>query len=140
MADVWPESTASRVMSWPVKSQPLTRHSPLAGVPVATIHGPTRLRGQGGELGAPARLGRLAIAIDDSDIAWKDDAACRHATDPSIFFPKPGDSVREAKAICAGCPVRSECLDYALRLGEHGIWGSTSERERRRIRRERRAS
>ncbi len=48
------------------------------------------------------------------------------------FFPARGESVRDAKAVCAGCPVRSECLDFALRLKvAHGVWGGLSERERR---------
>lgn len=65
---------------------------------------------------------------------WEKDAACRDS-DPNMFFPERGSSTREAKAVCAICPVRDECLDYALMNGEKfGIWGGTSERERRRIR------
>jgi WhiB family redox-sensing transcriptional regulator len=58
--------------------------------------------------------------------------------DPDLFFPERGQSCTEAKAICAGCPVRTECLDFAIVSCEQfGIWGGTSERERRRIRRQR---
>ena len=58
--------------------------------------------------------------------------------DADLFFPERGASTRRAKAICDGCPVRGECLDYALAHGEKfGIWGGLSERERRRVRRER---
>ena len=65
---------------------------------------------------------------------WRDYAACRGA-DPDLFFP-PEDGgkaqARKAKAICAACPVRRECLEYALRHGEHwGVWGGISERDRR---------
>lgn len=70
---------------------------------------------------------------------WQASAACR-GPDTSLFFPplqferKEDREHREAraKAICAGCPVRRPCLDYALRAGEpHGIWGGLNEAERR---------
>ena len=55
-------------------------------------------------------------------------------TDPEVFFPEKGGSVREAKAVCAGCPVRAQCLEHALAHDERfGVWGGTSERERRRL-------
>lgn len=57
--------------------------------------------------------------------------------DPDIWFPgrsKGPNGANEAKAICAGCPVRKECLDYALENEmEYGIWGGTSPTERRRM-------
>ncbi|MBI2051355.1 WhiB family transcriptional regulator [Candidatus Roizmanbacteria bacterium] len=56
--------------------------------------------------------------------------------DPEIFFPNSGDEVSQAKAICAECYVKVECLEYALKNNEKfGIWGGLTERERRRIRR-----
>lgn len=65
---------------------------------------------------------------------WEDNAACRTA-DPEIFFPDKGGSTREAKAICATCPVATQCADYALEHDERfGIWGGLSKRERRRLR------
>lgn len=67
---------------------------------------------------------------------WTELANCR-GCDPALFFPGQGESTRDAKAVCAACEVRRECLDYALRSGEKfGIWGGKSERERRRIRRQ----
>jgi len=55
-------------------------------------------------------------------------------TDPELFFPEKGGSVREAKAVCAGCPVRAQCLEHALAHDERfGVWGGLSERERRRL-------
>ena len=55
-------------------------------------------------------------------------------TDPELFFPETGGSVREAKAVCAGCPVRAQCLAHALAHGErYGVWGGLSEPERRRL-------
>ena len=65
--------------------------------------------------------------------AWK--AKCLQA-EPDTFFPEKGGSTREAKRICSGCPVREECLEYALANDERfGIWGGMSERERRRLKR-----
>jgi WhiB family redox-sensing transcriptional regulator len=68
---------------------------------------------------------------------WQSRANCL-GVDPDFFFPERGASTREAKAVCAGCEVRADCLEYALVNGEKfGIWGGLSERERRRIRRAR---
>ena len=65
--------------------------------------------------------------------AWRDEAACLGA-DPELFFPperRGAAQARKAKAICAGCPVRTECLEYAVRHGERfGVWGGTAEEER----------
>jgi len=70
--------------------------------------------------------------------AWHQHGACRGA-DPNLFFPARGESVKEAKAVCARCPVRAECLEYALTNQEKfGVWGGLSERERRQLRRQRR--
>lgn len=64
---------------------------------------------------------------------WTDSAICRQ-TDPEAFFPDQGGSTLEAKRVCMGCDVRAECLDYALRNNERfGVWGGTSERERRKL-------
>ena len=64
---------------------------------------------------------------------WQDQALCAQ-TDPEAFFPEKGGSTREAKKVCVGCEVRSECLEYALANDERfGIWGGLSERERRKL-------
>jgi WhiB family redox-sensing transcriptional regulator len=71
--------------------------------------------------------------------AWTDQAACR-GTDTEIFFPANADEEAEALSICATCPVRAQCLEYAVRNKEiYGIWGGTTPDQRRRIRRERAA-
>ena len=68
---------------------------------------------------------------------WQEQANCL-GVDPDLFFPERGASTKEAKAVCRGCEVRVECLEYALSHGEKfGIWGGLSERERRRVRRQR---
>jgi WhiB family redox-sensing transcriptional regulator len=62
---------------------------------------------------------------------WRELAACRGA-DLEVFFPGRGESAGPARQVCAGCPVRQPCLDYAItnRI-VHGIWGGLTERERR---------
>jgi WhiB family redox-sensing transcriptional regulator len=58
--------------------------------------------------------------------------------DYDVFFPERGQSVTAAKTVCARCPVRAACLDYAMSINErHGIWGGTTEKERRVLRRQR---
>jgi WhiB family redox-sensing transcriptional regulator len=75
-----------------------------------------------------------------ADEAWRQDALCAE-TDPEAFFPEKGGSTREAKRVCVGCEVRAECLEFALASDERfGIWGGLSERERRRLRLQRRES
>jgi WhiB family redox-sensing transcriptional regulator len=67
---------------------------------------------------------------------WWEAAACRTA-DPDLFFPVssvgPGrDEVARAKAVCASCRVRRQCLQFALATRQaHGVWGGTTEEERR---------
>lgn len=73
------------------------------------------------------------------DTKWMIRGACNGLAG-HLFFPERGESSKEAKAICAGCEVREHCLEHALVAGEKfGIWGGKSERERRRMRRDRRA-
>lgn len=75
----------------------------------------------------------LQLRVDDQP--WADGALCSQ-TDPEAFFPEKGGSTREAKAVCSGCMVQAECLDYALEHHiRHGIWGGMSERDRRRLER-----
>lgn len=68
------------------------------------------------------------------DEAWKKRAACLGSG--VSFFPDPAETseMYRAKKICRACPVRSQCLDYALSLPDQiGIWGGLSARERRRL-------
>ncbi len=82
---------------------------------------------------AATELVDALTALDERQ--WMLDAKCLDA-DPEAFFPEKGGSTREAKRICAACPVRDECLEHALSNEERfGIWGGYSERERRRMRR-----
>jgi WhiB family transcriptional regulator, redox-sensing transcriptional regulator len=65
-------------------------------------------------------------------------AACQSA-DPELFFPVAGGGagvaeIGRAKAVCNRCPVRTQCLDYAIDTGQaHGVWGGTTVDERRTI-------
>ena len=68
-----------------------------------------------------------------NDAPWVVDALCAQ-TDPEVFFPGKGDSLRPAKRVCMRCPVITECADYAIAdYTLVGIWGGLSYRERRRI-------
>lgn len=86
-----------------------------------------------------AVLRELSIAAstsaleEEDELAWQQRALCAQ-TDPEAFFPEKGGSTRDAKKVCVGCEVRSECLEYALLHDERfGIWGGLSERERRKL-------
>ena len=80
------------------------------------------------------------IALAHADYSWRTDASCRD-TDPDLFFPvgTTGPAltqIESAKRVCRGCPVRSACLEFALSTNQDsGIWGGTSEEERRKLRR-----
>ena len=69
------------------------------------------------------------------NLDWKADAACRDL-DIDLFFPDSESDSAPALAVCAVCPVREECLDFAIRTRQHdGVWGGHTETERKRIRR-----
>lgn len=78
-------------------------------------------------------LGDYVTGLVDREL-WQQQAICPQ-TDAESFFPEKGGSTREAKAVCASCPVIAECLAYAL---DHdirfGVWGGMSENQRRQIR------
>jgi WhiB family redox-sensing transcriptional regulator len=84
-------------------------------------------------------LPEIVLPVPVSDCAptapprWSGTASCA-SVDPELFFPldEDGDAARAAKAVCVGCEVRQQCLDYALGAGmAAGVWGglSTSERD-----------
>jgi WhiB family redox-sensing transcriptional regulator len=92
------------------------------------------------------------VSAADRPERWRTDAACR-GYPLDWFFPATRRAVRrgrlestavrqqsEALAVCARCPVRDECLDYAIRYDELGVWGGTTDAQRRRIRNARRAA
>ncbi|MGY4923644.1 WhiB family transcriptional regulator [Streptomyces sp. 900105755] len=73
-------------------------------------------------------------------MSWRERAACQDV-DPDLFFPIGTAGltlvqIDEAKAVCTRCPVRERCLQWALDVGQvEGIWGGTTESERRAMRR-----
>ena len=78
----------------------------------------------------------LDIATDD----WRANSACRD-TDPALFFPVgttgPAlEQIASAKAVCDTCESKDPCLQFALSTNQDsGVWGGTSEEERRKLRR-----
>lgn len=78
------------------------------------------------------------VLPDGMDLAWRDHAACAH---PDVqldwFFPERGDSAtyRQALDVCETCPVVRPCLHFALVTGASGIWGNTTARQRRAMKR-----
>lgn len=78
--------------------------------------------------------GLLEALVDG--LAWRLEAACR-GSDPEMFFTARGEHDRrhEAQAICQPCPVRIECLEYAIDAAEpHGVWGGLTALERKNLR------
>jgi WhiB family redox-sensing transcriptional regulator len=76
------------------------------------------------------------------DLSWREVGACK-GLEPEVFYPDPDDETEAAvaKAVCTTCSVRVACLEYALNHREkEGVWGGATERERRRIVRQRRRS
>jgi WhiB family redox-sensing transcriptional regulator len=72
------------------------------------------------------------------NLSWRQHAACR-GLDPEIFFPASDEDADSAKAVCDACAVRQSCLEHALGIREkEGVWGGATEKERRRIIRQRR--
>jgi WhiB family redox-sensing transcriptional regulator len=94
-------------------------------------------------LGTDARVTIATFSVTEDVISpmalsWQQHAACRGLS-TDIFYPVSDDDADEAKSICAICPVREACLEFALAHREReGIWGGATERERRRLVRQRR--
>ena len=80
-----------------------------------------------------AAEGRTFMTHADPD--WRSQSACLTA-DPELFFPLSSvgpslDQLAAAKKVCGRCPVRQQCLDFALATRQpHGVWGGMSEKER----------
>jgi WhiB family transcriptional regulator, redox-sensing transcriptional regulator len=86
---------------------------------------------------AGAKLRRTSV-VSVKEIVWRELGACR-GLEAAMFYPDDDDLALEAKSVCAGCDVRIACLEHALQAREKaGIWGGATERERRRMIRQRR--
>lgn len=76
--------------------------------------------------------------VTAQELEWRMLGACR-GLDASIFYPDNDDDAETAAQVCRECSVRVACLEYALNEREKaGVWGGATERERRRILRQRR--
>ena len=83
---------------------------------------------------------RGVAAMADHDFEWRMAGACR-GLNPDIFYPDEDSEADVAKAICESCVVQVACLEHALlRREKVGVWGGATERERRRMIRQRRRS
>ena len=85
--------------------------------------------------------GLLRRLRDAAGTDWRDYAACRDV-DPDLFFPlgtagASSPQIEQAKQVCGMCPVSKTCLRWALDHGDAGVWGGTTDEERRRHRRSR---
>jgi WhiB family redox-sensing transcriptional regulator len=77
----------------------------------------------------------MVMLHNDAD-SWRRQALCAGHPDRGAWFSDDRAAAQRAKAVCRACPVRSECLSFALSTGPHdGIWGGTTPYERRRLRR-----
>lgn len=76
----------------------------------------------------------------DPDLSWRSVAACRD-TSPELFFPigttgQAVEQIEAAKSVCLSCPSQVQCLEFALGTNQDsGVWGATSEEDRRHLRR-----
>jgi WhiB family redox-sensing transcriptional regulator len=86
-------------------------------------------------------LNAPGLAPEDEIDDWRDEAACRD-TDPDLFFPVgttgPAlEQIASAKAVCLACEAQTACLEFAIITNQDsGVWGGTSEEERRVLRRQ----
>lgn len=86
-----------------------------------------------------SRTARRSVRSELVREGWADHAACA-GTPTGVFYPEHTGSQQRvaeqrAKQVCAGCPVRAECLSWALRTDEPwGVWGGMGPNERRRLR------
>src|ERR1022692_3365182 len=122
--------TAFPATASPAPGQPATV-SPAPGQPGTTY--------QPGTTGLPGMTDQPGMT---GEADWRELSACRQE-DPELFFPLvpagPGlVQIERAKAVCARCQVPAECLQFAMEtVQDHGVWGGTSEEERRALRRAR---
>ena len=84
----------------------------------------------------PSRASSWGLGTDPAD-DWRELAACRDE-DPELFFPvgsgrAANAQIKQAKAVCARCPVRARCLEAGM-SEEYGVWGGLTEEERRALR------
>lgn len=69
---------------------------------------------------------------NDGVSLWQESANCI-GSNTEMFFPERNVKPKEAKALCGGCPVKAACLEYALLYGLIGVWGGTTDKERKKV-------
>jgi WhiB family redox-sensing transcriptional regulator len=79
-----------------------------------------------------ARYGKRPLV----ETSWKSRAGCIEVP-AALFFPQVERVSHAVAEVCAGCPVREECLEYAIDNNELGIWAGTSASQRMKLRRRR---
>lgn len=134
-------NTVVRIACQMAMDDPMYRGNDEALMRMRDIYGAfvtkTKQPNNTGPVRSPQKGRHASKADSGDDVTWEDFAACL-GMDGEKFFPEKGTATREAKKECQGCTVRGECLEYALVNNlEHGVWGGTSARERRRIRKQR---
>jgi WhiB family redox-sensing transcriptional regulator len=76
------------------------------------------------------------VEIDKKDTQWYNDAACKGSDPESFFIEDRGyEYINTIKTICKGCPVKNDCLNFAVKYRMQGFWGGTTEQQRRTMRR-----
>lgn len=91
--------------------------------------------------GVPMTLRQIERKYIELQEAIRNNDGVQCASVPEVFFPEDEHDleirksmVKVAKEVCADCPVRLRCFDYALSAGMHGIWGGTTHEERQKLR------
>ena len=80
----------------------------------------------------PARYDNGVLMPIDMNAEWRLRAECKHH-DLSLWFSETWHEQRTAMNICKSCPVQNDCLQFALKYDERGVWGGKSERARRKL-------
>jgi WhiB family redox-sensing transcriptional regulator len=112
----------------------------MSGRPRTNVHVVTYWRPRQSSADEIATAFAVAMAEQEELLGWMSDALCAEVGGDQ-WFPEAGEPTEPAKRVCRQCPVKAECLDYAVENKiRFGVWGGTSERERQGLRRRREAA
>jgi WhiB family redox-sensing transcriptional regulator len=95
----------------------------------------SRMPDNASSVSTPVRLLPVVLpeVAPDFPGTWSERAICR-GENPNTFFPAHGDPGTRARRLCANCPVRIDCRQYATAADEPGIWGGLDQEQRRALR------